>query len=80
MPSRAQKIGTVEEFMADNEDAWVLIEVLEANDFGEPTIGRLLLASDNRDEVYALLGKTKKKDVAIFYAGEIPPGDMGVVL
>ena len=66
-----EETATIEEIEKKYKDEWVLIEVLEENEFEEPTKGRLIAHSKSRDEIYDLL-KDKTGDISVFFTGEIP--------
>ena len=66
-----EETATIEEIERKYKDEWVIIEVLEENEFEEPTKGRLIAHSKSRDEIYDLL-KDKTADISVFITGEIP--------
>jgi hypothetical protein len=66
-----EEIATMEEIEEKFKDEWVLIEVLEEDEFEAPTKGRVIAHSKSRDEIYDLL-KDKTGDISVFFAGEIP--------
>ena len=66
-----EETATIEEIEKKYKDEWVLIEVLEENEFEEPTKGRLIAHSKSRDEIYDLL-KDKTGDISVFFTGDIP--------
>ncbi len=63
---------TVEEIKEEYEDEWILAEVIEENEQGEPTKVELIAHSKCRDEIYAALKDTKGEYTCQFYTGEIP--------
>jgi len=56
---------TIEEIKKKFKDEWVLVEVLEENEQGEPT-------SKERDETYKAMKQTSGKYVYHFWTGKIP--------
>ena len=66
-----EETATIEEIEKQYKDEWVMIEVLEENEFEEPTKGRLIAHSKSRDEIYDLL-KNKVGDISVFFTGDIP--------
>jgi hypothetical protein len=74
------KIGSIEEFLESHPDKWILIEVLEMNEEGHPTVGRLLAYTKSRDEIYTELRGSNLKDVAVFHTGSVPAPKTGVML
>ena len=54
------------------KDEWVLIEVLNENELGEPVEVKMIAHSKNRDDTYAAMKKAKGKYTYHFYTGEIP--------
>ncbi len=54
------------------KDEWVLIEVIKVDYNGELLEGNVLAHSKNRDDTYQAMKKTKWKDLAHFYTGDIP--------
>jgi hypothetical protein len=66
-----EETATIEEIQEKYKDEWVIIEVLEENEFEEPTRGRLIAHSKSRDEIYDLL-KDRTGDIGVFFTGEIP--------
>lgn len=63
---------SVEEISTQYKDEWVLIEVQETDAEGNPTKGRVIAHSKDREETYRALRKTSVGDVAHFYTGAIP--------
>ena len=66
-----EETATIEEIQEKYKDEWVIIEVLEENEFEEPTRGRLIAHSKSRDEIYDLL-KDRTGDISVFFTGDIP--------
>jgi hypothetical protein len=63
---------TVEALKRKYKDEWVLAEVLEADEQGNPTRVRLIAHSKNRDDTYRAMRKHRAKHLYHFYTGEIP--------
>jgi len=63
---------SIDEIKKEFKDEWVLVEVLEKDELNQPTRGRVIAHSRNRDDTYDVIRKTKAKDIAHFYTGEIP--------
>lgn len=61
----------VEEIKKKYREEWVLAEVIEEDEFGQPTEVELIAHSKARDEIYDKQREINK-DVAIIYTGEIP--------
>ena len=53
----------------------MLAEVIEEDESGQPTEVKLIAHSKSRDDTYEAMRKTKAKDIAHFYTGEIPKKD-----
>ena len=62
----------IEEIKRKYRDEWVLAEVIEEDESGQPTEVKLIAHSKSRDDTYEAMRKTKAKDIAHFYTGEIP--------
>ncbi len=62
----------IEEIEQKYKDEWVLIEVTKSNNLGQTIEGNVIAHSKNRDDTYKAMKKTKAKDIAHFYTGEIP--------
>jgi len=62
----------IEEIKQQYKDEWVLIEVRQTDNLGQPTEGDVIAHSKNRDDTYATMKKTKAKDISHFYTGKIP--------
>ncbi len=67
-----RNMKTIEEIKEEYEDEWVLAEVIEENEKGEPTKVELIAHSKCRDETYDMMSKTGAKHLYHFYTGEIP--------
>jgi len=65
------EIANIEEFEKKYHDEWLVIEVLEENELGEPIKGKLIAHSKVRDEVHKVAKKIKS-DLCIFFSGSIP--------
>ena len=63
---------TIEEIKRKFKNEWVLVEVLEKDELNQPTRGRVIAHSRNRDDTYDAMTKTKAKHLYHFYTGEIP--------
>ena len=59
---------------------WILAMVLKEDNLGQPAELKILAHSKDRSEIYLKLSKTREKDVATFYAGEIPTKGYAVAL
>jgi len=70
--SKKGKIGTIEEFEGLYPEEWVLLEVLEANEQEEVTVGRMIAHTPTRAEIFEELRGTIIKDVALVYSGDMP--------
>ena len=53
------------------QDEWIMVEVVEENEFQEPTKGKLIAHSKDRDELYEMM-KEAVGDICLFFAGDIP--------
>jgi hypothetical protein len=62
----------IEEIKKRYKDEWVLVEVLEEDELGQPTEVEVIIHSKARDEIYETLKETKTKYTYQFYTGEIP--------
>ena len=62
----------VKEIEKKYRDEWVLAEVLNENELGEPIEVRVIAHSKNRDDTYAAMRKAKGKYTYHFYTGKIP--------
>jgi len=62
----------IEELKKRYKDEWVLVEVLAEDKLREPVEVVLIAHSKSRDDTYEAMKKTKAKDIAHFYTGEIP--------
>jgi len=54
------------------KNEWVLVEVLEEDEKGEPTKVKLIAHSKNRDDTYKAMKQTIGKYVYHFWTGRIP--------
>lgn len=70
----------IAETVKQYEDEWLLIEVIEADEFDVPTKGRLLCHSKSRDEIHRVAMNFEGKDAMITYSGDPVPADVAVVL
>lgn len=61
----------VEEIKRKYREEWVLAEVIEEDEFGQPTEVEMIAHSKARDEIYDKQ-RELNKDIAIIYTGEIP--------
>jgi len=61
---------TIEAIKRKFKNEWVLLEVLEENELNQPTKGRMIAHSRNRDDTYDAM--TKAKHLYHLYTGEIP--------
>ena len=61
----------IEEIKKRYKEEWVLVEVLEEDKLREPIEVELIAHSKSRDDSYEAMKKTKAKDIAHFYTGEI---------
>ena len=62
----------IEEIKRKYRDEWVLAEVIEEDESGQPTEVKLIAHSKSRDDTYEAMRNTKAKDIAHFYTWEIP--------
>ena len=62
----------IEDIKKKYKDEWVLVEVLEEDELGQPIEIELITHSKARDEIYSALKETKTKYTCQFYTGEIP--------
>ncbi len=58
---------------------WVLIEYTKLDEDLKVVEGEVIAHSPNKEEIYRKLLKTKGKDIAIEYLGEVPE-DLAVML
>ena len=65
-------MAKIEEIKKKYKDEWVLVEVLEEDELGQPIEVELIAHSKSRDDTYEAMRKAKAKDIAHFYTGEIP--------
>ena len=71
---------TIKDLEKEYRDEWVLVEILEEDELGQPKDVRLLAHSKSRDEIYAKLRETKCTYVSTFYTGKIPRKGYAVAL
>jgi len=69
----------VEEIKKRYRDEWVLVGVIEEDELGQPIDVELIAHSKSRGDTYDAMRKTKAKDIAHFYTGEIPQKGYAVV-
>jgi len=69
----------MEEIRRQYRDEWVLIEYTKLDDDLKVVEGQVIAHSPNREKIYRELLKTKGKDIAIEYLGEVPE-DLAVML
>jgi len=62
----------INEILKRYKNEWLLIEVKKFDENWQPVEGRVLTHSKDKSEIYKALMKTKGKNLAIEYAGEIP--------
>ncbi len=67
-----KKMETIEKIKIKFKDEWVLVEVLERDRLNQPTKGRVIAHSRNRDDTYDAMIGTKAKHLYHFYTGHIP--------
>ena len=65
------EIATIKEFEKKYQDEWVLVEVLEEDEIGRTTKGKLITHSKDRDEIYSINGNTDV-ETYLFFTGDIP--------
>lgn len=63
----------LKEVVEKYRDEWILAEVLEEDDSGEPAKVKVIAHSKNRDDTYDAMKKVKGKYSYHFYTGKIPP-------
>jgi len=62
----------IEDVKRKYKDEWVLVEILEEDELGNPVEVRVLVHSKARDDTYKALKDVKDRYVYHFYTGEIP--------
>jgi hypothetical protein len=62
----------IQEIKKRYKDEWVLAEVLEEDELGEPKKVKVIAHSKNRDDTYEAMKHSKGKYVYHFYTGKIP--------
>ena len=65
------EIVPIKELEKRYQDEWILVEVVEENEFQEPIKGKLIAHSKDRDELYERM-KEAIGDISLFFAGDIP--------
>jgi len=63
---------TIDEIKRKFKDEWVLVEVLEEDEKGEPIIVKLMAHSKNRNDTYRAMKQAIGKYVYHFWTGKIP--------
>ena len=63
-----------------HKDEWLLFEVTEVSEIDVPVKGRLLFHGETRDDLHREAMKFRDKDTYGFFAGDVAPPDMVVVL
>ncbi len=66
------KIGQVQEFAQAHPEQWLVLEVIETNESGEVTVGRLLSTHQKRSAALGALPRSGGR-TALVFAGQIPP-------
>lgn len=61
------------------KDEWVLAEILQEDEVGEPTELKVITHSKNRDNTYDAMEKARGKYSYHFYTGKIPDKGYAVV-
>ena len=51
---------------------WLLLTDVTADELTRPIKGKLVAHSKNRDDIYARLGRVRRKSLCIEYTGKIP--------
>ncbi len=68
---KAREALSLQEIHRRFQDEWVLIRVLEEDEFGQHLTGIVIAHSPDREEIYAAQARLRG-DFALFYTGEIP--------
>jgi hypothetical protein len=68
-----EKGMTWEEIRKQYAGQWVLIEYQELDEQLHVVEGEVMVSSSNKEEIYKHLLKTKGKNIAIEYAGDLSP-------
>ncbi len=63
-----------------HKDEWLLFEVTEVSEIDVPLKGRLLFHGESPDDLHREAMRSRDKDTYAFFAGDIAPPDMVVVL
>jgi hypothetical protein len=62
----------IEEIRRKYKDEWVLVEILDEDELGNPRKAKVIAHSKNRDDLYRALKGTRAKYTYQFYTGRIP--------
>ncbi len=62
----------IEEVKKEYSNEWVLVEVLEEDEIGNPTEVKVLAHSKVKSEIYEVMKNSVDKYTYHFYTGEIP--------
>ena len=65
------KVESIKKLEKHNPDEWLLVEVTKEDASGNPIEGKLIAHSKIKGQVIEK-SKTIKKDIALFYSGDIP--------
>lgn len=65
------EVATIKEFEKKYHDEWVLVEVVEEDEVGRTTKGKLIAHSKDRDEIYNING-ANDVETYLFFTGDIP--------
>ncbi|MCL0050757.1 hypothetical protein M1N22_02785 [Dehalococcoidia bacterium] len=65
-------MAKIEEIKKRYSNEWVLVEVIEEDELGQPIDVELVAHSKSRDEIYDALMEMKTKYTYQFYTGDIP--------
>ncbi len=65
-------MSTIQDIKNKFKNEWVLVEVTENDELNQPTKGKVIAHSKNREDTYNAMTKTKATDIAHLYTGEIP--------
>jgi hypothetical protein len=75
-----EKVLTIEQIRENYQDAWVLIENPQTDEFLEVLAGKVLYHSHNRDEFDRETLKFHPKRSAVIFTGEIMPEGVAFAL
>lgn len=64
-------IQPIDEIYKKYIDEWVLVKVIEEDEFNRPTMVEFISHSRSREDIYHLL-KDIRDDVYLFFTGDIP--------